>query len=343
MPQYSERYLRPLVQVGPGKAADAYALAGGWGWFRHVEVLSRSVAPVIVPAHELKDAELAPFITPRAAIAGLEMDRPRVMGILNATPDSFSDGGIHAAAEVAITSGIHMIKNGAHILDIGGESTRPGARAVLEATEIARVVPVIKGLRAQGATCPISIDTRKAPVAQTALLAGATVINDVSGFTYDPALAPLAAKYETPVCVMHSRGDPATMQHDPQYDNVLLDVYDFLAAQIYVLTAQGIARSRIIADPGIGFAKTQAHNLALLSRLSLFHGLGVALLLGASRKKFIGTIGGADDPVARMPGSVAVALAGLAQGVQILRVHDVGPTVQAIALWRASVEGMSDE
>jgi dihydropteroate synthase len=205
------------------------------------------------------------------------------------------------------------------------------------AEEVKRTQPVIEGLRAQGIEGVISVDTRKADVARAALGAGANLINDVSGFTYDPALAGVAADAEVPVCVMHGPVDPAVMQNDPRYGDVLLDVFDFLETRIIALEAQGIARSRIIADPGIGFGKTMDHNLTLLARLSLFHCLGVPILLGASRKRFIGTIGGAPEAADRAPGSIAVALAGIAQGVQIVRVHDVAQTAQAIALWRASM------
>jgi len=215
------------------------------------------------------------------------------------------------------------------------ESTRPGADFIPAEVEITRTAPVIAGLRAAGVTTPISIDTRKAAVGQAAVAAGAGLINDVSGFTFDADLAPLAAAAGVPVCVMHAQGDPATMQQDPQYEDVLLDVYDFLAAQIDQLVALGTRRSQILADPGIGFGKTLDHNLALLHRLSLFHTLGVPILLGASRKRFIGTLGNAPQADARAPGSIAVALAGMAQGAQVVRVHDVAQTVQARALWEA--------
>ncbi len=329
----TRRYYRPVVQCDIARPANALALAGGWGWFTHVEVLARGAAPRIVSADTVPEATL--LCAPRAALTGLSMDRPRIMGIVNATPDSFSDGGLHAAATDAIAAGLAMAQAGADMLDIGGESTRPGAQTVDPAEEIRRVVPVIAGLRAQGYGGAISIDTRKGDVAQAALDAGADLINDVSGFTYDPTLALVAATTRAPVCVMHGPVDPATMHKDPRYDNVLLDVYDFLEARIVALVAQGIPRNAIMADPGIGFGKTQAHNLALLARLSLFHGLGVPLLLGVSRKRFIGTIGGAAQSRDRAPGSIAVALGGIAQGVQMVRVHDVAETCQALALWRA--------
>lgn len=262
---------------------------------------------------------------------------PQIMGILNTTPDSFSDGGSFDTPEAGIARGQALVAQGADILDIGGESTRPGASLVPSDVEIERTAPVIARLRAAGVTAPISIDTRKADVAAAALDAGASIVNDVSGFTFDPALAPLCAARAVPVCVMHAQGEPQTMQQNPTYDDVLLDVYDALEARIDALVAQGVGRAQITADPGIGFGKTMDHNLAILNRISLFHGLGVPILLGASRKRFIGTLGHAPKARDRAPGSIAVALAAIAQGVQILRVHDVAEHAQAIALWQAAV------
>lgn len=335
----SGSYFRPLVQTGPARPRDARVLGGGWGWFTDVEVLSRTEPPRCIPAADAPADVLARLEAPRPPIAGLGMEQPRVMGILNATPDSFSDGGLHESAEAAIAGGLAMERAGVDIIDIGGESTRPGAAEVPAEEESRRIVPVISGLRQRGMRRVISVDTRKASVARDAVAAGADLVNDVSGFTHDAALGPYCAEAGLPICVMHSQGDPATMQQAPRYDDVLLDVYDFLAGRIAALEAQGIDRSLIVADPGIGFGKTQEHNLALLARLSLFHGLGVPLLLGVSRKKFIGTIGGAPEARDRMPGSVGVALAGAAQGVQIFRVHDVPETLQALALWRAAISG----
>jgi len=332
------RYIRPLVQIGPARPETAQPLAGGWGWFTHIEVLSRSAAPQVVPVADLDDAALTPLIATRPPVAGLSMDRPRVMGILNATPDSFSDGGLHADAQVAVKGGQAMRAAGVDMLDVGGESTRPGSETVPAKEEIARVVPVIEGLRAGGAGA-ISIDTRKASVAEAAVDAGADLVNDVAGLTYDPELAPLCAARNLPVCVMHAQGDPATMQRDPRYDDVLLDVYDYLAGRIAALEIQGIPSHNIVADPGIGFGKTLEHNLTLLARLSLFHSLGVPILLGASRKRFIGTLGGAEAGAGRAPGSIGVALAALNHGVQFFRVHDVDETVQAITLWQAAMTG----
>lgn len=332
-------YFRPLVQIGPARPDNAMVLAGGWGWFTHLEVLARGRQSVVIPLKEVPSEVLNRLSALRGDIGGLGMEIPRVMGILNATPDSFSDGGLHAAPPDAIAAGIAMRDAGVDILDIGGESTRPGAETVADDAEIRRVVPVIDGLREAGVKSLISVDTRKTAVAEAAVAAGAGLVNDVSGFTYDAGLAPFAADHSLPVCVMHALGDPATMQEDPQYDDVLLDVYDFLSRQIEMLVLAGVSRDRIVADPGIGFGKTLEHNLTLLARLSLFHGLGVPVLLGASRKRFIGTIGKAEQADTRMSGSLGVALAVLSHGIQVLRVHDVAETVQAIALWRAATAG----
>ena len=321
------RYLRPLMQVGPVMPPDAVPF--GWCWFTHVEVLSRTEPAQIVPVSEITEPERARFVGAANA--------PKLMGILNTTPDSFSDGGAFDTLDAGIAQGQALVAAGADVLDIGGESTRPGASFVPEDIEIARTAPVIAGLRAAGITTPISIDTRKAHVAAAALDAGARIVNDVSGFTFDADLAPLCAARGVPVCVMHAQGEPQTMQQNPTYDDVLLDVYDALAARIEMLPALGIPRNQITADPGIGFGKTRDHNLAILQRISLFHGLGVPILLGASRKRFIGTLGNAPEAKNRAPGSVAVALAAIAQGVQIVRVHDVAEHAQAIALWRAAV------
>ncbi|MEL6465470.1 MAG: dihydropteroate synthase [Pseudomonadota bacterium] len=315
------------MQTGPELTVDVLPCCDAW--FSHVEVLSRTEPPRIAPVSAFTQAELEPFMCVPAP--------SMLMGILNTTPDSFSDGGLHATRDAAVSHGKTLIAQGAHILDIGGESTRPGAEAVSIAEEIDRTAPVIRDLRAAGVTTTISIDTRKAAVAEAALEAGADMVNDVSGFNFDPDLAPLCAQRGASVCVMHAQGDPQTMQDNPTYDDVLLDVYDFLAERIAYLQSIGIARRKIIADPGVGFGKTREHNLALIKGISLFHGLGVPVLLGVSRKRFIGTIGEAPNPADRAPGSVAVALAAYAQGIRIFRVHDVADHAQAIALWRASV------
>jgi len=312
-------YYRPIAMTDIARPPRALALAGGRCWFAQVEVLDRGRPARLAPVSEVPDAVLARLTAPRAPLAGLAMDRPQIMGILNVTPDSFSDGGRFLDPAAALAQARVLAAEGAALLDIGGESTRPGSAEV-------------PGL-------PLSIDTRKAGVARAALAAGAGMVNDVSALTFDAGLAGVVAAAGVPLVLMHAQGTPATMQDAPAYDDVLLDVYDWLEHRIAVAEAAGIARGRIVVDPGIGFGKTAAHNLALIRGLSLFHGLGCPVLLGASRKRFIGTISGEERADRRVAGSLAVALAAAAQGVQLLRVHDVAETRAALALWRAILAG----
>jgi dihydropteroate synthase len=331
-------YLRAIARTDPARPAGALDLAGGWCWFSEVEVLERGREGIVLPVGELDTGARARLSGRRADFTGLAMERARIMGILNVTPDSFSDGGQFLKPEAAVMAARRMAA-GADIIDIGGESTRPGADFVEAEEEIARTAPVIAALCAAGLEVPISIDTRKAAVAGAAFVAGARVLNDVTALQFDPQMAGFAARQGCPVVLMHSGGDPSLMQEDPRYDDVLLDVYDALVARVAEAEAAGIDRARIAIDPGIGFGKTLEHNLALLNRLSLFHDLGVPVLLGASRKRFIGTIGAEAEAAKRMPGSLAVALHGLAQGMQLIRVHDVIETRQAFSLWQAVTKG----
>ena len=332
-----KRYIRPLVQTDVARPEDAVTLAAGWGWFTHVEVLSRDSTAYVAPASVLSEHELAMLTKPRRDIAGLSFGAPVLMGILNVTPDSFSDGGRHNDIDLAVKTAQDMVASGASLIDIGGESTRPGADFVEADLEIARTAPVVAALRRAGVRTPISIDTRKAAVGQAALAAGADIVNDVSGFTFDPDLALICVKQDAPVCVMHAQGDPETMQDNPHYDNVVLDVYDFLEKRIAGLVQLGVSADGIIVDPGIGFGKTQAHNLEILTRISIFHSLGVPVLLGASRKGFIGKIGNEPRAEKRVAGSVGVALAAIGQGIHVIRAHDVTDHAQGLALWRACV------
>ena len=283
-------------------------------------------------------ALLARHEAPRPPLAGLSLDRPRLMGIVNVTPDSFSDGGAFSSAQAAVDHALQLEAEGADILDIGGESTRPGAHPVSIKEEVARVIPVIEGLAGKTKAL-ISIDTRKAEVMRRALAAGAHIINDVAALTYEPECLEIAAASNAPVILMHAQGDPRTMQAAPEYDDCLLDVCDWLEARLAACEAAGIARDRLVIDPGIGFGKTLAHNLELLAGLTLLHGLGVPVLLGASRKSFIGMLTGEKDARQRVPGSIAAALAGASQGAQILRVHDVAETRQALTVWEAMRRG----
>ncbi len=277
------------------------------------------------------------------ALGGLDLTQPRIMGIVNVTPDSFSDGGRLTGLDSARAHARALAKAGADILDIGGESTRPGASEVPVAEEIARTAPLIAALRADGLTLPISIDTRKARVAEAALTAGADIVNDVSALTWDRDLAQVVRDAGVPVCLMHAQGTPQTMQNNPQYKDVRLDVTDWLRAARDRALAAGIAPGCIILDPGIGFGKTLGHNLALLQSLGLLHELGCAILLGASRKRFIGTLSNVVEADRRLAGSLAVALHGAGQGAQVLRVHDVIETRQALALWQALQMNASEE
>ncbi|WP_421906978.1 dihydropteroate synthase [Mameliella sp.] len=331
-------YFRPVVRFDSPRPDEALDLAGGPGWFTQAVRYSRDAPPRNISLSEIPEDWRTRLSAPRAAIAGMVLDSPRIMGILNVTPDSFSDGGNHQTAAKAVQRARRMVSSGAHIIDVGGESTRPGALPVPNEAEIARIEPVITALSRE-LTTPVSIDTRKSAVAEAAVTAGAALVNDVSGFTYDPMLAHYCRDRGLPACVMHARGDPETMQQDPRYDDVLLDVYDFLAAQVAMLEELGIPRARIIVDPGIGFGKTIDHNLTLLRDVALFHGLGCPVLVGASRKGFIGKISGVQTSAERVSGSVAVAQAAAAQGVQIVRVHDVSATAQALAMWRAISRG----
>lgn len=312
-------YYRPIPQTEGGR----WPLAGGWTGFTLLERLERGKRPQVVA--EAPDAVMRALTSPRPEITGLTMDRPRLMGIVNATPDSFSDGGSYDA----IAQAQALIRDGADILDIGGESTRPGASEVPVAEETSRILPAIA---AMAGLVPVSVDTRKAPVARAAVQAGAAMVNDVSGFDFDADLPGVAAQSGLPVCLMHAQGLPQDMQDDPRYDDVVLDVYDALRDRIGRAVAAGIRADRIVIDPGIGFGKTQAHNLAILRRISLYHGLGCPILLGVSRKRFIGQIGGADTPRDRVPGTLALTLAAVAQGIQIHRVHDVAEHAQGLRL-----------
>lgn len=285
-------------------------------------------------------AQQAALETPRPnmALPGRDMPlaftRPRIMGVLNVTPDSFSDGGQFLDIDTAIRRARQMIVEGADIVDVGGESTRPGAKPVWEGEEAQRVVPVIEALQTDG--IPLSVDTRHSFVMEKALGAGAHIINDVSALEYDSESLSVVAKSDAPVILMHSQGTPETMQDNPSYGHVLYDVYDYLASRIQACELAGMDRSRLILDPGIGFGKRVVQdNLALIAGLPLFLTLGCPVLLGASRKRFIGAITGEEDAKRRMPGSLTAALRGVDLGAQIVRVHDVAETSQAFKLVQA--------
>jgi dihydropteroate synthase len=260
----------------------------------------------------------------------------RVMGVVNVTPDSFSDGGRYADAETAIAHGVELEAEGADILDIGGESTRPGAEPVAAGVEMQRVLPVIAGLRERGVAADISIDTSKAAVAAAALDAGATMVNDVTALRSDPAMAELVAARGVPCCLMHMLGEPRTMQDDPRYQDVVSDVKAFLEQRLAFAVASGIAEERILLDPGIGFGKTAEHNLELLARLDELVALGRPVVIGTSRKSFLGRITGrtVDD---RLAATIATNVLAYERGARVFRVHDVAPVRDALVITGATV------
>jgi len=346
-------YLRPTAFVDAPFGLDGKVerLAGGLLWFAAVEVtvtdgavrVSNDLVPVEAIGDllgSLPDEARRAWInltTPRPPLTlgarVLRLDQPQIAGIVNATPDSFSDGGSYSDAEAAAAAGHSMAAAGAALIDVGGESTRPGAAAVWEGDEIQRVVPVIERLARSGTA--VSVDTRKAAVMEAALAAGAAMVNDVSALSWDPRSAGIVASASCPVVLMHHQGTPETMQHSPHYERpVAFEVYDWLEARIEAAVAAGIDPARIVVDPGIGFGKSVQHNLVLLNSLALLHGLGCPVMLGASRKRMIGALAGEAPADKRLAGSVALALKGAEQGAQLLRVHDVPETVQALRVWR---------
>jgi dihydropteroate synthase len=277
--------------------------------------------------------QLGKLSSPPGYWAGFDLDRPLIMGVLNVTPDSFSDGGRWFEPERAIAHGRALLGAGADIIDVGGESTRPGAAPLPPGEEIRRIEPVVQALAASGAV--VSIDTRHSLVVQAALDAGARIVNDVSALTHDLDTLALVAGRHPAVVLMHMRGEPRTMQHDPVYDSPLVEVLEYLEARIAACIAAGIPREAIAVDPGIGFGKLVPHNLDILAGIGAFHTLGCAVVLGVSRKSMIARLNLGEPPEARLPGSLAAALFAVQQGVQILRVHDIAETRQALAVWRA--------
>ena len=347
-PLMASIYFRPTCFIDAPFGLDGRVarLAGGLQFFTAVELIGpdlRELVPVEGIERRLEDfgegarTVWANLIGARAPLGlgerVVRLDQPQVVGIVNVTPDSFSDGGRFETADAAVEAGHAMAAEGAAVIDVGGESTRPGAAPVWEGDEASRAVPVVKRLAASGTA--VSIDSRKASVMEAALDAGAALVNDVSALTWDPRAAEVVAKAGCPVVLMHHQGSPETMQDHPRYDRpVLLEVYDWLEARIAAAVASGIARDRIVVDPGFGFGKTVQHNLELMNGLAMLHGLGCPLMVGASRKRTIGALSAEAPADRRLAGSLALALKGAEQGAQLLRVHDVSETVQALRVWR---------
>ncbi|MDI9247267.1 dihydropteroate synthase [Stenotrophomonas sp. RS-48] len=273
--------------------------------------------------------------SPQLDCAGriLRLDRARVMGIVNVTPDSFSDGGHHDTTEAAVAHGLKLVEEGADLLDIGGESTRPGAVPVSVEEELRRIVPVIEQLAAR-TSVPISIDTFKPEVMRAAVAAGAGMINDIFGLRQDGALEAAAAA-NVPVVLMHMQGEPGNMQADPHYDDVVAEVHGFLVQRLFAAEMAGIAKKHLVIDPGFGFGKNTAHNMTLLARSERFLELGVPMLAGLSRKRSLGELTGRDAPAERVAASVSAHLIAVQRGARIVRVHDVAATVDALKIWQA--------
>ncbi|MBV8237895.1 MAG: dihydropteroate synthase [Sphingomonas sp.] len=341
----SNLHLRPIhfVDTPVGLPEGTVArLAGGMQWFAAYELRDAGTRRIVSVADIANHGERAALLhqritAPRAPLTlgerVLRFDQPVVAGILNVTPDSFSDGGAHHDDPAgAAAAGIDMLAAGAGLIDLGGESTRPGAPLVWEGDEAKRVAPVIERLAAAGAL--VSIDTRKAPVMEAALAAGATIVNDVSALLWDDRSAGVVARAGCPVILMHSP-DPKQGPHGGTgYADVVGEVFGWLEARIAAAVSAGIDRAHIMVDPGIGFGKSLADNLALINDLALFHGLGCPIMLGASRKRMIGALSNEAPVSERLGGSIALALKGAEAGVQLLRVHDVAETVQALRVWR---------
>lgn len=350
-------YLQPItLTLSPqaeanGSGSAALRLAGGLAYASRFALITRregkitarqlysppeleAALPNLPPAVQQQWANLARVHAPlQLGSRIVRLDQPQVMGILNLTPDSFSDGGEFLDRPgVAEAHAAHMLEAGAALIDIGGESTRPGAAAVWEGEELQRVIPMVTHLAQAGAA--ISIDTRRLAVMEAALAAGAHIINDVSALRHDPRSLAFAARVAAPVVLMHAPGTAENLHADAGYANVVLDVFDWLAARRDAALRAGIAQARIILDPGIGFGKSLADNLALLNALPLFHALGQPLLVGASRKRLIGALSGEAPAHQRLGGSLLLAAKALEAGVQLLRVHDVAETVQAARVWR---------
>jgi dihydropteroate synthase len=342
------RYLIPRGLIsGPAaaRALDggiALPLAGGPLVFATAEAIERGAGekgqrrPVSLSQARVFASDLVEGLTnPRPHWAGFDLKRPLIMGVVNVTPDSFSDGGDFAEASHAIDHARAMLAAGADIVDVGGESTRPGAQPVAPEDEAARVLPVVRALAHAGAM--VSIDTRHAAVMGQAVEAGAWIINDVTALTGDPDSVRVAAKSGAAIVLMHMLGEPQTMQADPRYGDVTCDLLDYFAARLAALDKLGVERARIAVDPGIGFGKTVQHNVRLLDELAAFHVFGCPILLGASRKSFIGRLSKDEKPKQRLAGTLAAHQMGYDRGVQIVRVHDVAEAFQARAVWMAGL------
>jgi dihydropteroate synthase len=345
-------YLRPTGFVDSPQRHDGACarLAGTMLWFSQIEFIDKSAGRNLIDVrgwdafvatlpddNKARATQLYARITSaRAALQmgerTIRLDQPQVLGIINMTPDSFSDGGKNADLDAAAEAAFGMTSAGAAMIDVGGESTRPGAPLVWEGDEIARVEPLIKRLSASGTA--ISIDTRKAAVMEASVAAGATMINDISALLFDDRALEVAKALDVPVVLMHAPSQGSDPHKGGDYADVVLDVFDWLEARVNAVEGAGISRGKILVDPGIGFGKSLADNLAIINNLSIYHGIGCPILFGASRKRMIGALSNEAPVEKRLSGSIFLAMKAVEQGAHIIRVHDAAETVQAVQVWR---------
>ena len=326
-------YFFPEINYGRVGFEKFHRIYGGNKVFNSFRVIQRNKKPRVISTTEVKQEFLDRFISKPISMLGLNFETPNIMGILNVTPDSFYDGEKCFAEKQFVEKGVHLLKLGCSILDVGGESTRPGAKEVASNIEIERIIGVIKKIKNLVPSAILSVDTRKSMVAEKALQAGASIVNDISAGSFDKEMFEVVAKYRAGICLMHSHGLPENMQNNPHYDNILPDLYDYFEEKITKAQSKGIPRNKIVIDPGIGFGKKLHHNLEIINKISLFLGLGLPVMIGVSRKSFIGEIISERDPSERLTGSVVAMLASLNRGVNIVRVHDVKEAADAIKVW----------
>ena len=330
------QYFFPEINCLNGEVEHLHTIYGGNAIFNSFRVIERNKGSSVISSSKVKKEFLNRFISKPNSTLGLKFEKHIVMGILNVTPDSFYDGEGSFSEKQFVDKGLGMLEAGCCILDVGGESTRPGAKEISSTMEMERIAGVIQKIKKCVPSSIISVDTRKAIVAEKALQVGASIVNDVSAGSFDKKMLNIVAKYNAGICLMHSQGLPENMQEMPHYENVLLDVYDYLEGKITEAESKGISRGKIMVDPGIGFGKSFSHNIDIIKKASLFLGLGCPLMVGLSRKSFIGEILSESLPSARLAGSIAAMLKTLSNGVNIFRVHDVKETIDAIKIWNIS-------
>ena len=328
-------YYRPIIQNNSTRPELHFNLSNQNHWFDRCEKLERGKEPLNISVNEVPAEIIEKLISIRKSCVFDHFKTPLIMGVLNLTPDSFSDGGKYFNTSDALRYAENMIKNGVDVIDVGGESTKPGAEQISDELEISRIELVIQAIKNNYPHFKVSVDTRKSRVMKRVIELGVDFINDVSALSFDNESIQILADKNAQICLMHGGLNPKTMQEDMTYDDVLLDVYDYLKERINVAVAGGIKKENIIVDPGIGFGKTKSQNISLIQKASIFHSLGCPVLYGVSRKAFIGNISGVKKASDRFPGSISVAMDLIRQGVQFIRVHDISETRQALALWEA--------